>query len=1308
MPTPLRRRLRLFRRYAITATALALVAIALLVGAASQALPLAEQRPQQIAAWLSERAGQPIAFDRLQTEWTRRGPLLRLDGLRIGPHGEVRVGQAEILLAMYAGLLPGHSLTEVRLRGLALTLQRSDDGVWSVQGLPAGRRSDPLEALRRLGEIQVAEARLRVAAPSIGVDTTLPRIDLRLRVNGSTVKVGSRAWIDLQRAPLTTVIAFDRDSGDGSTYAQADPADLAAWAALLQFGGMRVDGGGGRLQAWAQLRARRITAVTVDADLQQLRLSGAALPEQTARRTLVWERLQARARWQTIDGGWRMDAPLLRLGQAARLQRLDGLSIAGGRRYAVVGKHLDVSGLIAAAALSEQLSPGLRRWLSLSRPQLRLADLQIAGEQGGAVRAQGRIEELGFLPVGNAPGISGLRGRIDGDAQAIQLDPAADATLRFDWPTGFGVVHELQLAGSIVGWRDGAGWQVATPALRVQARDYGASVRGGLWFQNDGSRPRIQLATQLDDVALPVARKFWIRSKMSKAAIDWLDTAVAGGVITGGTGLVSGDLDDWPFDNNDGRFEAFGQIRDGVIPFNPDWPAMEQVQADLRFIGNGFSLQGKGELAGAPIASLEAGIPSFATSELYVRASTRADAAQLLGMLRKSPLEQRYGDTLRNLTVSGPAAVSFDLLRPLRTGGVGGHLQGTVALQGARLGDARWNLAFDQVSGQAEYRDSGFAAERLSVQHQGRSGELSLRAGGFVQDPKQAFEACFGATLDAKELFDRAPQMEWLRPYVHGSAPWQVGVDVPLTSPGQADAQALLTLRSQLVGITLDLPAPLDKAATQPLDTQVRVALPVGDGDIDVAFGKLVALKASSQGNQTGVRVVMGTDTVTERPPANGLVVTGRTASLDAIDWISLARGSSEPDMPPLPGQPAAPKQDAVPLQQVDVQADRLLMIGGVFPQTRLRLRPTRDAVAVTLDGPSLAGQLSVPNADGAAVQGKLSTVHWQPVAAPAEPAAPEPGDPLAGALPEPARRAVAEFDPVSIPPLSLDIDDLQVGKMTLGAATLRSSRLTDGMQVDQLQLRSNDQNIGLTGAWRGKGDSASTRLSARVDSRNLGNLLQNLTLGGQLRGGEGQLELNAGWQGSPTGFALGSLDGDLKIDVRNGQLLEVDPGAGRVLGLLSVAQLPRRLMFDFRDFFSKGLAFNKLDGQVRFGEGFARTDAIRIEGPAADIAIRGQTDLRAQTFDQTVDVNPKAGNLLTVVGAVAGGPVGAAVGAAANAVLGKPLGAIGAKTYHVTGPWKDPQVDVVEREVRERAPGKPPAEGAPAATPGAPGRSPR
>jgi len=163
---------------------------------------------------------------------------------------------------------------------------------------------------------------------------------------------------------------------------------------------------------------------------------------------------------------------------------------------------------------------------------------------------------------------------------------------------------------------------------------------------------------------------------------------------------------------------------------------------------------------------------------------------------------------------------------------------------------------------------------------------------------------------------------------------------------------------------------------------------------------------------------------------------------------------------------------------------------------------------------------------------------------------------------------------------------------------------------------------------------------------------------------------------------------------VKSGALLEIEPGAGRVLGLLSLAQLPRRMMLDFRDFYSKGLAFDRVDGHVRLSQGTARTDDLSIAGPAAQIEIRGSADLQAQTFDQTVEVLPRAGNLLTVAGALAGGPVGAAIGAAANAVLKKPLGQLTAKTYRVTGPWKNPKVEVRKRE--PQAPASADADGAP------------
>ena len=210
------------------------------------------------------------------------------------------------------------------------------------------------------------------------------------------------------------------------------------------------------------------------------------------------------------------------------------------------------------------------------------------------------------------------------------------------------------------------------------------------------------------------------------------------------------------------------------------------------------------------------------------------------------------------------------------------------------------------------------------------------------------------------------------------------------------------------------------------------------------------------------------------------------------------------------------------------------------------------------------------------------------------------------------------------------------------------------------------------------------------VDSDDIGALLAGLGLGGQVGGGKGRLGIDAAWRGGPDTFDPSAMDATIALDARDGRLLEIEPGAGRVLGLLGVAQLPRRLTLDFRDFFDKGFAFDSIKGDVRLAQGTARTDNLAIKGPAADIHVRGSADLRTQRFDQTVDVLPKSGGLLTAVGAIAAGPVGAAVGAVANAVLDKPLQGLGAKTYRVTGPWSSPKVEVTTRTPAKPAADKP------------------
>ena len=1271
MPTSLRRRLRLARRGLGLFVALALVLVAVVIGVANQLLPLAERNPDRVAAWLSERAGRPIAFDRLDTEWTRRGPLLKLDGLRVGAPdggaGTIAVGDAEMLVSLYAGLLPDTPFSELRLRGLDLVLERDDAGRWRVRGLPGQHATggDPLAALEGLGELQVIGARLSVDAPELGLQAHLPRVDLRLRVGQARVRAGLRAWAGAGSAPLDVSLAFDRASGNGRLHAGAVDADLAAWSRWLHVAGVAAESGRGRIDAWATLHDHRVDAFVIDAALQRVRLRGAPLRDARGVVTepgVAFARVDARARWQRLADGWRLDAPRLRLvpgdtGAGNVEQSLDGLLVAGGRQFALSAPSIELGPLLSVAALSDRLPHGLRAWVLAARPRLRLADVEFAAAAGDA-RGAARVESASFAAVGEAPGLEGLAGTLSGDEAGFAFVADDDALLRIDWPRGFGMAHAFRLAGEVQGWREGGAWHVATPALRLRGDGLGIGLRGGLAWQGDGTRPRIDLAAAVDEAPLPLAKGFWVRNRMPAGAVRWLDEALVAGTLHDGRALIVGDLDDWPFRGTqaapaEGLFRADVRIADGVLKFHRDWPALEQVEARASFVAEGFEVDGEASIAGVEVGSFHAGIERYRDALLEVRAAGRGDAARLLALMRASPLHATHGATLDNLAAAGPASVTFALLQPLRRDAGKPRLSGTVALEGVMLRERRWDIAFDRVRGRATYRGDGFSAEGLQVRHEGRAPRLALRAGGLAGSPANAFEAELDSALDAGDLLDRAPQLSWLQPHLSGRSAWHVALSLPRDGAGR------LRLRSDLVGTAIDLPAPLEKAAALALPARVEMALPLERGEVTVALGERMALRARTGDAGTGVRVALGTARIDAPPPASGLVATGRADTLAPIDWIGLVRGGDG--------------SGGLALRGLDVTADRLLLFGGAFPETRLHVDPAGGgALAVRVQGAALEGTVHVPAAGDATVSGRFARLHWRS-AAPA-------GDATSPRVPASAPGGTDVLDPAAIPPLAFAIDDLRFNEARLGTASLRTRAVADGLRIEHLRTQSDRQRLELNGDWLGRGAQARTRLNAGFRSEDFGALLTGLGYGGRLAGGSGTARLEARWAGSPAQFRLAALDGALVVDARDGRLLEVEPGAGRVLGLLSLAELPRRLTLDFRDFFSKGFAFNQVRGRVAFSNGTANSDGLSIDGPAAAITITGTANLRAETFDQTIEVRPKAGNVLTVVGAIAGGPVGAALGAAANAVLQRPIGEAAARTYRVTGPWKDPEVDVIRR----------------------------
>ena len=190
--------------------------------------------------------------------------------------------------------------------------------------------------------------------------------------------------------------------------------------------------------------------------------------------------------------------------------------------------------------------------------------------------------------------------------------------------------------------------------------------------------------------------------------------------------------------------------------------------------------------------------------------------------------------------------------------------------------------------------------------------------------------------------------------------------------------------------------------------------------------------------------------------------------------------------------------------------------------------------------------------------------------------------------------------------------------------------------------------------------------------------MLDALGFDGLIEGGNTKARLVGAWNGSPGQFALAKIDGTLEVNVGKGRILDVEPGAGRLFGLISFSSIPRRLALDFSDFFRSGFAFDSIVGSFALRNGDAHTQDLVLKGPSADIDIRGRTGLAQRDYDQNLHVVPHVGSVLPWVGAIAGGPAGAAAGLVVQNVL--PIKRAASARYKVQGSWEKPEITLMAK----------------------------
>jgi uncharacterized protein YhdP len=205
------------------------------------------------------------------------------------------------------------------------------------------------------------------------------------------------------------------------------------------------------------------------------------------------------------------------------------------------------------------------------------------------------------------------------------------------------------------------------------------------------------------------------------------------------------------------------------------------------------------------------------------------------------------------------------------------------------------------------------------------------------------------------------------------------------------------------------------------------------------------------------------------------------------------------------------------------------------------------------------------------------------------------------------------------------------------------------------------------------------SELRLQLQSTKIGPTLQALGYEPVVEGEKAGVTLDLFWPGGPSEDFLNVAGGRVVVDLDKGQFLPVDPGGGRLVGLLSIAMLPRRLGLDFSDVVDKGLAFDQVKGEFRLDKGNAFTCNFGLEGPVTDIGILGRVSLRDRTYDQLAVVRPHVSDVLAVGGFVGGPLVGGTV-LLISQIFRKPLSSLGESYYRVSGGWDQPVIDKVQK----------------------------
>ncbi len=1251
---------------------------AVLSGAFQLAVLAVPSYRDDLAAWVSRVAKRPVQIGGISLSWRGLSPRFDLSGITLySEEGDpqLRIERVSLGVGLRRLIVGEWVPTRLELSGMRLLAEVDAEGNISIAGfdpmdasLRDSQRAKWLDDLNRFEEVRLENCELRVVGIVPGSDAPLSlRIDaIDLDQSEDSFAVSASLRLPAERggelrfeSELDGQLA-NRASWNGSFEIDVDDLQPQSWLRPWLIPGAQISVAGLTGHIAGDVVNGALTHAKAELESEALVLARAGVLSSAAQMRTV-------ADYQTDARGWRIDVSELAFDD----QRVfSGNLRREARNYNFDADHIELT----------RLAPWIGVWRGGGAAMQTLG--RLAGDVRGVVlRYQPDAEhpryslsarlDAAALRADKHVGFSGLSGELSADENGGELRLARTAATVL-LPSTFDRPLPLDELGATLRWKRMVdGWQLTSEdaALRLA----GISARGRFNIEladAEGTSPRLDLSATLSAQSLDDARPF-LPLHWPDSLKNWLRTAVVSGRVPNADLRIRGPIADFPFhDRPTGAWGLELDAADGVLAFAPDWPQLSDVRAHLAFSGNSLTVRSDQALIGGnKVSSAEVRFADFDDHLMSIEGAASGELKRFYQLLRESPLQHMLSGLLDHTEASGAADVLLQLQIPLndmhKTSVIG-----SVTTRDAKLRYASLDEPVTALSGSIGFTEHGVSAEALTAQFAGVPVSARIDADDGTRGVIRG-EFDYAPQADGSGLSEFVP--EFVRGQLHGSSRWRL--ELPLIESGAA-----LTLKSDLVGTAVMFPAPLLKPAGLAAPASLRIgADTLADLRVDLDYDRRLALAVLMVNGDGALRLsgmhatVGGSGLVEARP--GSFLLDGHVPALEISAWSPLFVGAG--------------KAGAVRLDAADLDVDQLHWNGLSVPSTHLQYRPLADGWRVDISGAGAEGQVRWTPADNGHLTVRMQRMnlqHW-----PEKPPVAETGDTVASAVgaavnADPASTTIVE--PASLPLIDLNVDQLNFGDSHYGQVEMQTERVPGGVALRTLQFDGGELTLQATGAWRRIGGVSSGELNFDMDSARFGTLLEHLGYAQNIEAQHSVFKGALAWSPAAAGLQWEQASGQIDLDIREGQLRAVDPGASRVLGLFNFYALPRRLTLDFDDVVGKGLSFDTIKGHFEVANGDAITQNLKIVSPSLRMDITGKVGLATRDYDQRVTVYPDLSSGVTLGAVLLGGPAVGALVLLAQQLFDKPFDQVTQFSYSITGPWDNPRIERGEATPVVKKPG--------------------